>query len=57
MSRGSQPTTHRSPCTGGRDVHLRLSAAEYAACVAKAEAAGYTGRGAVVRWLTAMATG
>lgn len=49
MSR--RPSTRRSPCTGGRDVHVRVSAAEYAEMERRAAADGFTGRGAVARWL------
>lgn len=42
MSRGVKPTTRRSPTQGGREVHVRLSAEEYARLKATAEAEGVT---------------
>ena len=37
---GRGPTTRRSPCTGGRELRARVSAAEYADATAAAAEAG-----------------
>lgn len=42
MSKGPDPTTRRSPAQGGREVHVRLSAEEYARLKATADGYGMT---------------
>ena len=48
--KGHRPaTTRRSPCTGARGIHIRVSAEEYAALLIVAADAGHRTIAALVR--------